>query len=83
MAAAAELILLQDKEEMECDSSDEGIGGEEESEGEGEGNPIDRSLADSGYGGAGTPPVLSKDSRCVCLSVCHFSTHLTTIGRCA
>ncbi len=67
MAAAAELILQQeDKEGMECESSDEGIGGEEESDEEGEemeceGNAGDRSLADSGYGGADTPP--SLDSR--------------------
>lgn len=69
MAAAAELILQQEDEMgMECESSDEGIGGEEESDegGEGEemeyeGSAVDRSLADSGYGSAGTPP--SLDSR--------------------
>ena len=66
VAAAAELILQQeDKEGMECESSDEGIGGEEESEGEGEEmeceeNSGDRSLADSGYGGADTPPVFNS-----------------------
>ncbi len=61
----------EDKEAMEGESSDEGIGGEEEvedSDDEGEVEEMecdgsaggDRSLADSGYGGAGTPPALES-----------------------
>ena len=71
VAAAAELIMKQDKEREEekgdCDSSDEGFGGEE-SECEEEGveemetntHPGNNSLADSGYGGVDTPPPLES-----------------------
>lgn len=70
VAAAAELILEQDKAAEERESSDEGFGGEEsEGEGEGEERGQDRSLADSGYGGAGSPPPpLSQESRWVTMT---------------
>ena len=65
VCAAAELMLAQDEAEAEMESSDEGFGEEESDceEGGGELSAADRSLADSGYGGAGTPPTLSKESR--------------------
>lgn len=61
-------MLAQDEAAGEMESSDEGFGGEESDceEGggeEGETSAADQSLADSGYGGAGTPPTLSKASR--------------------
>ena len=68
MAAAAELIMQQDREKEEgCDSSDEGFGGEESECEEGveemetTPHPGNNSLADSGYGGVETP-LLPRES---------------------